>query len=175
MARVNDTPALPIAFVFLHILIVLNWIFGGCIVALLGYTSVNGPWTLRALGVAASGDAQQVLWGMRGIATLGLVAIPINFAMLRRLKAMVVTVRRGQPFVAENAYRLQAIAWLLLALQVLSLIIGVIGKAISTPEHNFHLDAGFSISGWLAVLMTFILARVFVVGTLMREDLDGTV
>ena len=36
-------------------------------------------------------------------------------------------------------------------------------------------DAGFSTSGWLAVLLTFVLARVFAAGTLMREDLDGTV
>lgn len=174
MAR-NQTAALPIAYVSLRILIVLNWIFGGCILALLVYTFVNGPWTLKALGVEASADAQTVLWGMRAIAALGLVAIPLNFAMLRRLKAMVVTVRCSEPFVAENAYRLQAIAWILLALQILSLMIGLIGKAISTPEHNFHLDAGLSTSGWLAVLLTFILARVFAEGTLMREDLEGTV
>jgi len=37
------------------------------------------------------------------------------------------------------------------------------------------LDAGFSINGWLAVLLTFLLARVFAEGTLMREDLEGTV
>lgn len=38
-----------------------------------------------------------------------------------------------------------------------------------------HLDAGFSINGWLAVLLTFLLARVFAEGTHMREDLEGTV
>jgi hypothetical protein len=31
-----------------------------------------------------------------------------------------------------------------------------------------------SINGWLAVLLTFLLARVFARGTLMREDLEGT-
>ena len=30
-------------------------------------------------------------------------------------------------------------------------------------------------AGWLAVIMTFVLARVFAEGTLMREDLEGTV
>ena len=29
--------------------------------------------------------------------------------------------------------------------------------------------------GWLAVLLTFLLARVFAEGTLMRDDLEGTV
>jgi hypothetical protein len=38
-----------------------------------------------------------------------------------------------------------------------------------------HLDAGFSPGGWLAVILTFVLARVFAEGTLMREDLEGTV
>jgi hypothetical protein len=70
---------------------------------------------------------------------------------------------------------LQAIAWALLALQLLSLTIGAIGNAISTPAHPVHLNAGFSISGWLAVLLTFLLARVFAEGALMRQDLDGTV
>jgi hypothetical protein len=33
----------------------------------------------------------------------------------------------------------------------------------------------FSVDGWLAVLLIFILARVFDAGTRMRADLDGTV
>jgi hypothetical protein len=106
---------------------------------------------------------------------LGLLAIPLNHAVLRRLLAIVETVPAGEAFVAANAYRLQAIAWVLLALQILSLVIGGIGNAISTPAHPFHLDAGFSPSGWLAVVLTFVLARVFAEGTLMRQDLEGTV
>ena len=69
----------------------------------------------------------------------------------------------------------EAIAWLLLALQLLSILVGVIANAISTPAHPVHVDAGFSVNGWLAVLLTFILARVFSAGALMREDLEGTV
>ena len=76
---------------------------------------------------------------------------------------------------AANARRLQAIAWALLGLQLLSLAIGTIADAVSTPAHPVHVDAGFSISGWLAVLLTFLLARVFAEGTLMRDDLEGTV
>ena len=109
------------------------------------------------------------------IGVLGLVTIPLNYALLKRLVAIVETVRAGQAFVAANAYRLQEIAWVLLALQLLSIVIGAIAKAISTPAHPVHLDAGFSINGWLAVLFTFVLARVFAEGTVMREDLEGTV
>ena len=89
--------------------------------------------------------------------------------------SLVETVSQGDPFVRINAYRLNAIAWALLGLQLLSMVIGAIGKSIASKEFPLHLDAGFSISGWLAVLMTFILARVFAEGTLMREDLEGTV
>ena len=88
---------------------------------------------------------------------------------------MVDTVRAGDPFVAANAYRLQAIAWSLLALQLLSITIAAIAKAISTPENPVQIEAGFSLNGWIAVLLTFVLARVFAEGTLMREDLEGTV
>ena len=82
---------------------------------------------------------------------------------------------RGDPFVAANASRLRAIAWALLALQLLSLVIGAIAKTVSTPAHPLDLDVGFSINGSLAVLLTFLLARVFAEGTLMREELEGTV
>jgi hypothetical protein len=112
---------------------------------------------------------------LRAIAALGLVAIPLNDAVLRRLLAIIEMVRRGNPFVAANAQRLQAIAWVLLALQLLSIVIGGIGNAISTPAFPVHLNAGFSTSGWLAVLLTFVLARIFAEGALMREDIDGTV
>ena len=113
--------------------------------------------------------------GLRAIAVLGLVAIPLNYAVLKRLLAIVETVRAGDPFVAANASRLQAIAWVLLALNLLSIVIGAIARTVSTPANPLHVDAGFSISGWLAVLLTFLLARVFAEGALMRKDVEGTV
>jgi hypothetical protein len=166
--------ALPIAFVTLRILVILNWLFGAAILALLLVTP-NEQWIMSAFKLTPSPDTTRLVWGLRGIAVLGLVAIPLNYMILKRLLAMVDTVRAGDPFVAANAYRLQAIAWLLLARQILSMIIGAIGKGVSTPAHPLHLDAGLSVSGWLAVLLTFILARVFAEGTLMRADLEGTI
>ena len=56
-----------------------------------------------------------------------------------------------------------------------ALIIGAIGESISTAARPIDLDAGFSTSGWLAVLLTFVLARVFEAGARMRDDLEGTV
>ena len=167
--------ALPMAYVFIRILIVLNWLVGACILGLLIATIIAEQWTFSALGIGSASGIPQAIAGLRAVAVLGLVSIPLNFMVLKRLLAIVVTVRQGDPFVAENAYRLNAIAWALLGLQLISLAIGAIGKAISTPHHPLHLDAGFSTSGWLAVILTFVLARVFTEGTLMRQDLEGTV
>jgi hypothetical protein len=99
----------------------------------------------------------------------------VNYVVLSRLAAMVETVREGDPFVATNARRLRTIAWALVALQLLGFVIGTIAGRISTPAHPVDIDAGSSINGWLAVLLTFLLARVFAEGTRMREELEGTV
>ena len=171
---ISPTAALPITYVFLRLLIVVNWLGGIAILALLLVTP-NEQWIMSAFKLSPSPDAERLIMGLRAVAVLGLVAIPINYVVLKRLLAIVNTVRSGDPFVAANAARLQAIAWALLALQIISIIIGAIGKAISSPAHPVHLDAGFSINGWLAVLLTFLLARVFSEGTLMRDDLEGTV
>ena len=171
----RHSTALPMAYVFLRILVLLNWVFAACVFALLAFTFVNEAWTMKALGVTGMSDAVQVMWAMRGIAGLGVAAALPNYMILKRLLSMVDTVRAGDPFVAANAYRLHAIAWLLVALQLISITIAGIGRIISTEEHPFHLDAGFSVNSWLAVVLCFVLARVFAEGTLMREDLEGTV
>ena len=170
----SSSAALPIAYVVLRILIVVNWLMGAAILALL-VVMPNEQWIMSAFKLSPSPEAERLVMGLRAIAVLGLAAIPLNYVVLKRLLAIVETVRAGDPFVAANAYRLQAIAWALLALQLLSIVIGAIAKAVSTPAHPLHLDAGFSINGWLAVLLTFLLARVFAEGALMREDLEGTV
>ena len=168
-----SSAALPIAHVLLRILIAANWLSGVVIIVLL--VAPNRNWILGAFHLSSSPDAERVILGLRAIAVLGLIGTPLNYLVLKRLLAIVETVREGDPFVAANAVRLQTIAWTLLALQLLGLAIGAIEKAVSTPAHPLHLHAGFSISGWLAVLLTFLLARVFAEGALMREDLEGTV
>jgi hypothetical protein len=170
----SSSAALPIAYVVLRILVVLNWLMGAAILALL-VVIPNEQWIMSAFKLSPSPDAARLVMGLRAVAVLGLAVIPLNYVVLERLLAIVETVRAGDPFVAANASRLQAIGWALLALQLLSLVIGAIAKAVSTPAHPLHLDAGFSINGWLAVLLTFVLARVFAEGALMREDLAGTV
>ena len=174
MSRAKSA-ALPVAYVTLRILVVLNWVYGAAVLGLVVFANTYPAWFMKAIDVPASVDPEPVMIGLTAIATLGVLAVPLNHLILTRLLRMVETVSRGDPFIAANAYRLNAIAWALLGLQLLSMVIGGIGKAIASKDFPLHLDAGFSVSGWLAVILTFILARVFAEGTLMREDLEGTI
>jgi len=169
-----EPAVLPIANAALKVLVVVNWVAGAAILALL-VIMPNRRWIMGAFHIAPSPDADRLIMGLRAIAVIGLAGIVFHYLILKRLLAIVETVRAGDPFVLANAVRLREIAWTLVALQLMSLVIGGIAKGVSTPAHPLHLGAGFSISGWLAVLLTFLLARVFTQGTLMREDLEGTV
>ena len=170
----SSSAALPIAYVMLRILIVVNWLMVAVILALL-VALPNEQWIMSAFKLSPSPEAERLVMGLRAIAVLGLAVVPLNYVVLKRLLAIVETVRAGDPFVAANARRLQTIAWTLLGLQLLSIVISAIAMSVSTPAHPLDLDAGFSINGWLAVLLTFLLARVFAEGAQMREDLEGTV
>jgi hypothetical protein len=171
----HQSAALPIAFIVLRILILLNFLWGLAILVLLGGTVFAHEWTLTALGITPEHQIRAVLLGLQGIAALGVVVIVLNHLILKRLVAMVETVRAGDPFVAANAYRLHAIAWIMVGMQMLSIAIAAIARFISTPDFPIRLEAGFSVSSWVAILLTFVLARVFAEGTLMRADLEGTV
>jgi hypothetical protein len=159
----------------LRTLIVLTWLYGAALVVLL-VAMPTKRWILSSLGVPPSSpEAGPLILGLHAVAVVGLAAVPLKYLVLKRLLAIVETVRAGDPFVVANARRLRAIAWALLALQLLSLVVGAIARAISTPQRPFDFDAGFSLNGWLAVLLTFVLTQVFAAGTRMREDLEGTV
>ena len=171
---VQSSAALPIARVVLRIIIIANWLMVPAILTLL-FVVPTEKWILSALDLSPGPDADRVVLGLRTVAVIGLLSVPLHYAVLKRLLAIVETVRSGDPFVPANAVRLQTIAWVMVALQLLSLVVGGIGRSISSPAHPVDLDAGFSVSGWLAVLLTFLLARVFDEGTHMRDDLEGTV
>ena len=170
----SSSAALPIAYIVLRILIVVNWL-GGAVILVLLVAMPTRQWIMSSLDLSPSPEADRVVMGLRAIAVIGVALTPLNYLILKRLLAIVETVRAGDPFVAANAVHLQQIAWVLLTLQLLSLVVGAIVKTISTPEHPIHMSAGFSINGWLAVLLTFLLARVFAEGAYMREYLAATV
>ena len=175
LARQTGSTVLAASRGALRFLVVLNWVYGAAILAGLVASFAARKAVMTALGVPPSPETEPLIQAMRTIALLGLVSIPLHYVLLRRLLDIVASVRAGDPFIARNASRLQVIAWALLALQVLEVVIGVIAKVVSTRAHPLHLDAGFYTGGWLAVLLLFVLARVFAEGARMRDDLEGVV
>ncbi|HKO99973.1 MAG TPA: DUF2975 domain-containing protein [Pyrinomonadaceae bacterium] len=171
---ISSSAAVSIAYFVLRILIVVNLLGGAAILALL-VVLPNEQWIMSAFKLSPSPEAARLVMGLRAIAVLGLIATPLNHVALKRLLAIVKTIRMGNPFVAENAARLRAIAWVGVTLNLLSMVIGAIAKTVSTPAHPLHLDAGFSINGWLVVVLTFVLAHVFEEGAFIRRDLKATV
>jgi hypothetical protein len=167
--------ALSLSRVSLRILIVLNWVLGGLIIALLTSSFSAEEWTFRALGVGALAGRAGLVAGMRAIMGIGLAGVPLAHVVLSRLLLIVESVRAGKPFTADNAWRLRAIAWALFGLELLRLLVAAIASAVSTREAPLHLGGNLQVSGWLAVLLLFVLAQVFLEGTRMREDLEGTV
>jgi len=165
--------ALPATWVILRVLIVLNWILGALILALLAVSFLAEEWIWRALGVSAS--AERVVAGMRAIMVIGIVGTPIAHVVFSRLLRIVESVRTGEPFTIDNAGRLRTIAWALLALELLHISVVAIASAVSTKEVPLRIQGNFHLTGWLAILLLFVLAQVFLEGTRMREDLEGTV
>jgi hypothetical protein len=105
-----------------------------------------------------------------------LIALPAIAAVhvsLSRLLAMVETVRAGDPFVPENAVRMKTIAWCTLALQLFDLACGMMVAAMNAAGSN--MDWSFSLTGWVAVVLLFVLARVFEEGTRIRADLEAMI
>lgn len=167
--------ALTLTRRLLRVLIRLNQLLGVAILALLAATLVaEGP-VMGALGVPASGRNTRLILGMRVIMVLGIASVPIAHVVLTRLLTIVHTVGDGDPFVIENAGRLQRIAWAVLGLELLSLVIGAVAAGASTGQAPLDIDWSPSVTRWLAVLLLFVLARVFEQGARMREELAGTV
>lgn len=174
-SRTKRSSALPASWIALRILIILNWVFGALIFALLAISFQAEAWTWRALGVGAVAGHEGVVAGMRAIMVIGIVGIPIAYVVFSRLLRIVESVRTGEPFTADNAGRLRTIAWALLGLELLHIGVVAIASAISTRGVRLRISGNFQLTGWLAVLLLFVLAQVFLEGTRMREDLEGTV
>ena len=167
----SRSPALAIARPVIQILIGLNILYAVIIAALLAYSFFIEGWPVRPLGVEITKDHPWVGHGLRVIVALLVVGAAIVHAILRRLLSIIDTVRAGDPFILDNARRLEVIAWCVLAIEGLRLVIAAIVRAVWEPG---RVDA-FSLAPWLAVLLLFVLAGVFRHGARMRADLEGTI
>jgi hypothetical protein len=110
------------------------------------------------------------------VVTANLAAMFVFFGNMR---ALVESARRGDPFIPENARRLETMAWLLLTATVLTVAVGELRVRLANladPQGANAIDYSiYDLHSLLIVLVLFILARVFRHGAMMREDLEGTV
>ena len=159
----------------LRALIKLNLLMGFLIsVLLIASLVAEGP-VFRALGVRGDTDSSTLILGMRAIMVIGICAVPVGQIVLTRLLALVESVGYGDPFVAENAARLQTIALAVLGLELMHLVVVIVAARASSATQPLHIGWDFSVTRWLAVLLLFVLARVFDQGSRMREELEATV
>ena len=170
MTRTNAR-ALAVARPVIQGLIVLNALYALAIAGLLFYSFFIEGWPQRPLGFDLVHAHPMAGIGLRMIVVVGLVGAAIVHTILRRLLAIVDTVRVGDPFILENARRLDAIAWSVAALEGLRLSVAAIAAATWEPWKF----GAFSFAPWLTVLLLFVLAGVFAHGARMRADLEGTV
>ena len=163
--------ALAVARPIIRGLIILNVLYAIGIALLLGWSFFIEGWPQRPLGFDLTTMHPQAGNGLRAVVVIGLAGAAIVHTILRRLLAIVDTVRGGDPFIVENARRLDVIAWSVLAIEGLRLIVMAIAAAVWEPGRL----GGFTLAPWLAVLMLFVLSGVFAHGARMRADLEGTV
>jgi hypothetical protein len=68
---------------------------------------------------------------------------------------------------------LKTIAWCQLAIELLRLVFGAMAAMMNLAGSNIQWS--FSPTGWLAVVLLFVLARVFEEGTRIRSDLEAMI
>ena len=122
----------------------------------------------------ARADPATVLHFMQALFLLCLPAAYVVERLLGALDAMLRTIATGEPFSAANAGRLRTIGWMLLNWQLLDLLLGV-AAGVARIIHIDFITWQPSFTGWIAVLVAFVLARVFTDGAAMRDELEGTV
>ena len=159
----------------LRVLVWLNLLMGVLILGLLVTSVVVGDSVMRALAAGTPQANARLFMGMRLVAVIGLAAVPVVHFILTRILAIVDTVSVGDPFVMVNAARLQKIAWGVLALELMHFAVGAVAASVSTAAAPFDINWRFSPTRWVAVLLLFVLARVFEQGARMRDELEGTV
>lgn len=166
------SPALGAAHILIRILRALNLVTGVMLIVAVPASFLFEPQFFEFFSKRPPRiDPTWLVPVLRTWMVLALAMVAAVNILLSRLLAMVETVRAGDPFVAENAVRLQTIAWCALATQLLHLTFGVMAATVNAAGSN--VDWNFSgFTGWLAVVLLFVLARVFEEGTQMRDDLE---
>ncbi|HEU0100445.1 MAG TPA: DUF2975 domain-containing protein [Allosphingosinicella sp.] len=153
---------------------ILNLACGAAFLAMVAASFVFEPTFREYFSRRPPLDPDSILPVMRLWVLVGLPMFAAVHVMLSRLLEMIGTVRAGDPFVPENAARVKTVAWCLLVVQLFELACGIFISVLTRAGADIG-DWDPSLSGWIAVLLLFVLARVFEEGARIRADLEAMV
>jgi hypothetical protein len=160
---------------FVRIAIIANRLFFFGVIALLITTVIlSTRFVPLLIAQTPASNLASALTGLRLLMLIGLAMAIATEIVLRTLAQIIASTSAGDPFISANARRLQTIGWALLGLQLLAIPCALLDK-FCPALGSAAPDASFSPGGWLAVLMVFVLSRVFAAGSTMRDELEGTV
>ncbi|MDB5433083.1 MAG: hypothetical protein JWP35_4199 [Caulobacter sp.] len=170
----SDFRALGASRLLLQIMRVLNLLFAVLLVGMFVASFVVEP-VFREFFTKypARANPGLLIAALRVWMAFALPMLAAVHIMLTRLLAIVDTVGAGTPFVPENASRMKTIAWCLLAVQGFDLVCGAMSAIMNAA--GSRIDWHFNLTGWAAVALLFVLARVFEEGTRIRTDLEAMI
>lgn len=148
-----------------------NWIVGIPAALICGLLWMAPAQFIAAAQAANAEENPQAIVAFMGIVALMMIIImPATHALLTRLIAMIDTVETDTVFSAINAERLRGIAWALLVINLTDLGFGL-ASYLASEASGEYFGWSPSLTGWLAVLLLFVLAKVFQRGSDMRAEL----
>ena len=153
---------------------ILNWVAGLVVVATFAFVAFAAPDVLAAALDGKMKHPEAAVTWLQWVMVITAPVILLAHLILTRLIAMIDDVRAGRPFAAANAARLRLIAWALLGVQLLDLAYGLVSIRAS-EQTGEYFGWSFGLTGWLAVLLLFVLARVFERGAAMQDELEQTI
>lgn len=154
----------------------LALIVAGAVILGVGVVLVAHDQVLAKLAEHTTGaSGWEVLAAISLIMALVAGMAAMAFLWLREMRRIIDSVAGGDPFVPENADRLQKMGWLTVAIELTSIPVGGIGAWITSVVKDATSDFGISLGGVLLAVVLFILARVFREGARLRGELEGTV
>lgn len=160
----------------LKALLILNLVVGAILLLVLAYSFVaEAKFVATQLRVFPGANQATLLTASRWM--LAIVAPVMLFAhiLFKKLIAILDSVSGGDPFAEANADRLQVVAWCLLAIQICDIGFGIADATMNRAAGEQISGWSPGLTGWIAVLLVFVLARVFREGARMRNEAELTI
>ncbi|WP_095012102.1 DUF2975 domain-containing protein [Tsuneonella mangrovi] len=175
MSTITSDPLLAVAKGILYFILGAIGIAGaGVAIAIPALAIFNGKAIAQLTQAGAPG---YTVWLIMALLAIVVGVLYLAWRFFVHMLRIVRSVEEGDPFVPANADRLTSMAWIMLAINVVSIPVAALGAYIAKLAHDasVNIDVGVGGGGIVLILTLFVLARVFRKGTEMRADLEGTV